>query len=73
MPDLKDKADRLRAKLTRPPLSAKVTPAWNVFVRMPKPITYRELEAFCRLEGYPLEPWEVRAIMMLARRVGAGR
>lgn len=66
---MEDHADRLRAKLKRPPLGPDATPAWNVFARMTNPITYNELDAFCRLEDYALNPWEVRAVMALSRRL----
>lgn len=29
---------------------------------VPNPISYSEIEAFCRLTGEQLEPWEARAV-----------
>ncbi|CAB4122375.1 hypothetical protein UFOVP32_14 [uncultured Caudovirales phage] len=48
---------------------------WNLFTRLnstrtgngfgPNPISFLEMESFCRLTGEVLDPWEVHAIRAL--------
>jgi|TARA_R100000479_G_C6300348_1_gene169987 hypothetical protein len=45
--------------------------AWDAFVTM-REHTYSEIEAYSRLTGVTLCPWEVEAIMALSRQREAG-
>jgi hypothetical protein len=45
--------------------------AWQMFCTMPKH-SYTEIEAYSRLTGVKLSPWEVEAVMVLSRQREAG-
>jgi hypothetical protein len=58
-----------------PPLPPSLTYLWNIFLRLsarrgstgfgPALIAWSEMEAFQRLTGFHLKPWEVEIIEML--------
>ena len=43
--------------------------AWELFNTLPAH-SYQELDAYVRLTGEPLEPWETEAIIKLSRHIG---
>lgn len=61
----------LEAELAIPPMPDELGYIWNAFLRLNarrsvgfalEPITFLEIEAFVRLTGQRLQPWEVRIL-----------
>lgn len=52
--------------LNAPPLSPELEPTWDAYVSLPKH-TYQEIQSYISLTGAILFPWEVRAIVKLAK------
>ena len=58
-------AARLRAKLRRPDLPPEALPVWNTFNRLPRPFSLSDVRAYTELMDYPLQPWEVKALLRM--------
>lgn len=66
----------------KPVLRAECKPAWNAFLALhrqrgigmaPQPISFRDMEAYQRVTGDRLMPWEVRAVQAMdAVALGGG-
>lgn len=64
-----------KAKPKGPTLHPSAVHVWNLFAQVsaartgsgfgPNPLTYSEIDAFSRLTGWTLDPWEVDAIRAL--------
>ena len=53
-----------------PKLSSLHNGAWEAYLALTE-YTYAEIESYIRLTGIELEPWEVEAIIALAKHRGA--
>lgn len=51
---------------TGPSLPELMTEAWEAYLALSS-YTYQEIESYIRLTGHELAPWEVQAIMKLAK------
>jgi hypothetical protein len=71
------RVDLLRAEIKQKPLPIAAYPVWLAFCRLsgrrggtgfgPSPIGWLEIEAYQRLAGIRLSPWEIEMIEMLDR------
>jgi hypothetical protein len=55
--------------LSTPTLSEELTACWDAYVKL-ETHSYTEIDAYIRLTGLELEPWEVEAIMALSKFQG---
>lgn len=66
---------RYQEELACPPLPEEVDYLWRIFLRLaarrgsngfgPNPITWLEMDAFSRLTGIRLAPWEIEVVELL--------